>query len=199
MEKRNYKMRKVLLILPFSSTFYAPIRKAFEFYGFEVFHVDYRGNFTINPDSMFHRLSKIMPKYGYFKRNAKRAINKKILEKAEEIRPDLVFASKAPNLYPDTVIFLSKICPTVNYYCETMDQWELIKKIAPNYNYFVNLDPYVVEMLKKEGYKNAIYIPFSSDLSDNDQWVKPQKYLYNISFIGTYDKKLYSEREDILK
>ncbi len=191
-------MNKILLIAPVSSTMYAPLRSAFEFHGFNVFTIDYRGNFTTNPDSIIHRLAKTLPMYGRFKKYAKQKINKKILGQAIKVKPDCVFAVKAPNLYPETLSFLRKICPAINYYPETMDQWDLIKKIAPCYDYFVNYDPYVVEMMKKEGFKNALYVPFSADLNENDQWARPEKYLYEISFIGTYDQKLYGEREHIL-
>jgi spore maturation protein CgeB len=193
-------MKNILLIAPTSSTMCSPIRRAFEHHGFEVSLVDYRGNFVLNPENILHRFVKNLPPrlFVYFKRRAKRLITRQILKKAEKIKPDCVFVVKGPALYPDTLVSLRKICPLINYYPETMDQIDLIKKIAPYYDYFVNLDPYVVEMLKKEGYKNALYIPFSADLNENDRWIRPQKYLYNISFIGTYDRKFYSEREFIL-
>lgn len=191
-------MKSVLIISPFSSTFYAPLRRAFRFYGFQTASIDYRGNIISNPDKIIHRLIKVLPIYGRLKKYAKQAINRKIIKVAEEIKPAFIFAVKAPTLYPDTLSSLKKICPTVNYYCETMDQWDLIKKIAPQYTLFANHDPYVVEMLKKEDCKSALYIPFSADLSESDQWIKPEKYLYNLSFIGTYDPNLYSEREYIL-
>lgn len=193
-------MKNVLLIVPTSAPFYVPLRKAFEYHGFRVSFVDYRGNFVLNPESIIHRFVKHLPPriFVYFKRHAKKLVARQILETSQKIKPDCIFVVKAPALSPDTLGSLRKICPVINYYPETMDQWDLIKKIAPCYDYFVNLDPYVVEMLKKEGYKNALYVPFSADLNENDRWIRPQKYLYNISFIGTYDRKFYSERESIL-
>lgn len=193
-------MKNILLIAPASSTLYAPIRRAFEHHGFRVSFVDYRGNFVLNPENVIHRFVKNLPPriFVYFKRRAKRLVARQIMEKFQKTKPVCVFMVKAPALYPDTLVALRKVCPLINYYPETMDQWDLIKKIAPYYDYFVNLDPYVVEMLKKEGYKNALYVPFSADLNENDRWVRPQKYLYNISFIGTYDRKIYGEREHVL-
>lgn len=191
-------MKRVLLISPFSSTFYIPLCKAFKFHGFDVYSFDYRNSFISNPEKITHRLIKILPIYGRLKKYAKQVMNRKIIGIAKKVRPTLIFVVKAPNLYPDTLRIFNEICPTVNYYCETMDQWDLIKRLAPQYTLFVNLDSYVIEMLKKENIKNGMYVPFSADLCENDNWPSPDKYLYNISFIGTYDKSLYSEREHIL-
>ncbi|OGN01561.1 MAG: hypothetical protein A3G51_02770 [Candidatus Yanofskybacteria bacterium RIFCSPLOWO2_12_FULL_43_11b] len=193
-------MKNILLIAPTSSTMCSPIRRAFEHHGFKVSLVDYRGNFVLNPENIIHSFVKNLPPrmFVFLKRRAKRLVTRQILAKSRKIKPDCVFVVKGPALFIDMLASLRKTCPLVNYYPETMDQWDLIKKIAPCYDYFVDHDPYVVEMLKKEGYKNALYVPFSADLNEKDRWVKPRRHLYNISFIGTYDKKLYGEREHIL-
>ena len=145
-------MKNILLIAPTSSTMCSPIRRAFEHHGFKVSLVDYRGNFVLNPENIIHSFVKNLPPrmFVFLKRRAKRLVTRQILAKSRKIKPDCVFVVKGPALFIDMLASLRKTCPLVNYYPETMDQWDLIKKIAPCYDYFVDHDPYVVEMLKKE-------------------------------------------------
>ena len=41
-------------------------------------------------------------------------------------------------------------------------------------------------------------MPFSSNIDKDAQWSAPEKFKYNITFIGTYSKEWYAERETIL-
>jgi len=198
---KNNLMKKVLLVATGSSTFFPPIRNTFKNYGFEVTFIDYWGNFVLDTKSLAHRIVKKLPKAvsNIIIKLARQSIDKKILRTAKKIRPDCIFVTKGQDIAFDTLDSLRKLSTTVNYYPETMDQYDLIKSIVPHYTYFVNYDPYVVDLLKKEDFDNVIYIPFSADLDKNEKWEKPDEFDYNISFIGTFYPKLYAEREDILK
>lgn len=193
--------KKILFVSTPSSTFFSPMRRAFEYHGFKIYDIDYQDNFLLNPGNIIHRFFKRLPRRLFLtlRELAQGMVDKRILAMAEKTKPDLIFVVKAQGISGRVLDPLKKVSTTINFYPETMDQWELIKKVASRYSYFVNYDPYVVEMLKKEGYGNVFYVPFSADLNEDDQWPKQDEYLYDISFIGTFDPEFYSERENILR
>lgn len=193
-------MKKLLLISAGNSSFHEPMLKAFKHFGFEVKCIDYRGNPVFKVGHPAHRLVGKMPGLisNAIKRNAHKQLALKILHAAKKITPDYVFFVRYPEMDLKVLDQLSKIAVTMNYYPETMDQWDLIKTIAPHYTYFLNYDSYVVDQLKKENIGQPIYVPFSADVKPDAQWSAPSELKYDITFIGTYYKKLYAEREDIL-
>lgn len=193
-------MKKLLFVSTANSSFHEPMLKAFSHLGFEVFFVDFRDHPVSKIGHPIHKLVSKIPFWigNLIKKQAHQSVANKILLKAKSIRPDYVFFVRFPEMDLNVLDEIQKIAVTINYYPETMDQWDLIKKIAPHYDYFLNYDSFVVDLLKKEKIGHALYVPFSADVKDDVLLPTPTEFKYNITFIGTYYKKLYAEREDIL-
>ena len=193
-------MKKLLFVSTTPSSFHEPMLRAFKQLGFIVSIIDFRDNPILKTDNLIHKLVGKMPSGAatYLKNAANKSIALKILKFARTFSPDFVVFVRFPEMDLAILDELRKLVITINYYPETMDQWGLIKKIAPHYDYFLNYDSLVVELLNKAGIGRALYVPFSADLDPTTQWSAPEKFKYNITFIGTYYKKLYAEREVIL-
>lgn len=194
-------MKKVLFVSTVSSVFHEPFLRAFRDLGFSVEFVDYREHPVLEIGNLIHRAVGRLPERisAKLKDQAQKKVDSNILAKARQTKPNIIFVSKAKDIAPLVLKELREIGTTLNYYPETMDHWETISELAPKYDYFLNYDPYVVELLHKQGYQNALYVPFSADIPENSQWSLQTNYPYNITFIGSYHPVRYAEREEILK
>lgn len=151
------------------------------------------------PHNIIHRIAEKLPRTisQSLRKRALKYIDNKIWRVAREFKPDLILMTKAKSLDLSLLKNLRTIGKTINWYSETMDHWERIKQTAPNYDIFLNFDPYVVKKLHQEGHKNAYYLPFCADISKDAQWQEhPTKY--NITFVGSFLAPRYSERETVL-
>jgi len=192
--------KKLLFVTTKHSVFEEPIKNTFLYFGFDVKMIDFRDSVILMPETIIHRLVSKLP--GKIKSNlyqrAYNSVDRKILKVAHEFKPDYIFVLKAKDISIATLDELRKIGKTMNYYPETMDHWEVIKKISPHYDYFLNYDSFVVDLLNKNKLGSAHYIPFSADLNKSDEWQADVEYKYSIAFVGSFLKGRYSEREKIL-
>lgn len=193
-------MKKILFVSTVSSMFDKPLRKAFERLGYRVETVDYRGHWILEIGHPIHRLIGRLPAplVARARAFAQRRVDRAILAAAERMRPDYVFVSKAKEISYGTLDKLRAMAVTMNYYPETTDHWETIRKLAPHYSYFLNYDRHIVDSLTAQGYPNALYVPFSAEIEPNASWARQSSYPYTVSFIGSFVPVRYQEREDLL-
>jgi len=193
-------MRKVLLVATRHSIFNQPVRRAFLGAGISLEEVDYRGNFILMPGLFTHRVAARLPailRRPIFK-FAQDSVDRKILKKAKQFKPDLIFILKAKDVGLGTIDKLRIISKTANWYPETFDHWENIRVIAPHYNYFFCYDPDLVESLKVQGYGGARYLPFCAEINNVSARPCLSKRKYDITFIGSFMPIRYAQREVIL-
>ena len=190
---------KVLLISNKYAVSAEPLRKAFMALGCQVRTVDYWDHPLLMPHGSLQRLIGKLPLAisTPLRNNAQKKIDKTIWKTAQEFQPDLIFATKAKSLSHELLEMLRTIGTTANWYSETMDHWDRIKQTAPQYDFFFNFDPYVVERMKAEGNANVYYLPFCADVAKDTQWEQPQPK-YNVTFVGSFLAPRYNEREIVL-
>lgn len=193
-------MKKVLFISTTSSVMHSALLKALKTAGFEVHFVDFRSHSVLRIDNPIHRLIGKMPAgiRNYFYGRANSTVSRMVLEKAQEIKPDYIFASKAKSITIPVLEELRKIAPTINWYPDAANNWPSIRKLVSHYDYFFIFDRSVVEILKKEGHSNVYYLPFSGDMDKSDQWPDKRDYKYKVIFLGSYNSRDYQKRLEIL-
>jgi len=192
--------KKILLVTNFYSIFDKPIHEVFEFLGFEVQAIDYRGNKILMPGKFIHRIVAKLPAFIKYPllNLAQWHVDLKILAKAKSYKPDLIFVLKAKDIHISVLEKLRAIGKVANYYPESFDHWNRIKMIAPHYDYFFNCDPEIVRRLRKIGCNNGYYLPFSADIGSDAVPPDFNQKKYAISFVGSFMPIRYTQRETIL-
>ncbi len=127
-------------------------------------------------------------------------INKKLLKRTKEFQPTYLIATVAENIYPETISELREMgIITINWFTDLFSRWRIIEKIASSYDYFYSSDSAIIDKLKHEqNLANCFYLPEAiqhlPDVPVSDDIEKP----FNITFIGSYDPKVWQHREDFL-
>lgn len=193
-------MPRLILIGNKHSVSTIPLQKAFNALGWDVRIIDPLGHPALMPRHPLHRLIEKLPASIKLSLRAKllRNIDEHIWHAAQTFQPDIIFVIKAKLLGSDLLVRLRTIAKTANWYSETMDHWDTLKKIAPQYDFLFNFDPYVVEKLKGEGHQNVFYLPFCADIAKDAVW-QESKPKYNITFVGSYLSSRYEGREEALE
>jgi spore maturation protein CgeB len=192
-------MKKILLISTEESVFHAPVLRALAHLHLEVAFVDFRGSSVLQTSTVAHKLVRRLPKTlrNPIVNRANASIDKLVLTRASEFKPDLILALKAKNLNNATLESLRKIAPTVNWYPDSMNNWESIQRLVSHFDYFFEFDKYVVDLLKNAGHSNVYLLPFCGDIPKDAQWHETTNK-YPISFIGSYNSESYPMRLEIL-
>jgi len=111
-------------------------------------------------------------------------LQKEILEKADEIKPDLIFCILQENQIGEgTLKSLKENFFTVNWFGD--DQWRFesfSSKYANNFDVCITTDKFSVEKYKEIGQKNIIRSQWAS-LSSDIEYVSIE-YKYDVTFIG---------------
>ena len=186
-------MKNVLFVSSTTSVFHAPLWKAFEYFGYRVHFVDYRGHPFVKPGNLIHRalhrapskLENSLHSYAYSH------IDKQILRTAHTVRPDLVFMSKAKYISLPVLDELRTLAPTVNWYVDNMSNEGTIRKVTPHYDFVFNYDRYVVDFFRKEGNANIYHLPWCGYLGKNATWPDREDYQHDVVFIGTYHPEIF--------
>lgn len=166
-------MKSILLSVPYDSFFLPILRKKFKKRGYKIFYYDYRYG---------DKLAKFLSSF-FGKKIAKVYINIRIFQIVKRCNPNFLITVKGENISACLLKRLKKTpTKTVNWFPDPMNYWQVIKKIAPHYDYFFHFDPLVVRKLKKEGVENIRYLPFASEA-----FAKREQKKYDISFVGTYN------------
>lgn len=189
----TFPKKKILFISSVSSVSRIPLWNAFEYLGFEVYFVDYRGNSILMPGNLIHRAIGRLPQTvkHYLYDKGRRAVDRTILNAAREIKPDYIFVTKAKYIAISTLDELRTIAPTINWYSDMMSNWGSIQAVIDHYDYFFNYDRYVINLLQSQGHKNSYHLPWAGYLQKTDKWPDKKDYKYNITFIGSYHPELF--------
>lgn len=180
-------MTKVLFLIPRDSSFLPPILKYFREKKWQTCVYDYRkGSFPV-------RVLRFTPIVGGFKKAAAKILDE-ILKVASHYRPNLIFVIKGESLEPEFLKKLKRENPNavlINWFPDPINQWDLMVKISPFYDFYFDSDPQTVAMLKKIGRKNVYNLPFASEIGASTDLVKK----FDGSFVGTFSPY----RENYLK
>ncbi len=172
-------MKKILLSLPFDSSFLPPIKKTLKNLNYQVYYHDYR-----HGDFLLRILIKILgSKMAYRYRDFK------ILRLIRENNIDIFWVVKGESISKELLKKIKKNnVTTINWFPDPMNWWKFMRDNASYYDYFFHFDPLVVRKLKNLGFKNIYYLPFAAEIFSK----KNSRKIYDVSFVGTYSK--YRER-----
>lgn len=193
----NKDKKRILVVSPADSFFTLPHVGAFQVLGYDCISFDNR-NGKLYSSPMLKRLIRVIPWLRIIKKNTLDQINKRLISLVKEYKPFLVFSVKAENIYPETIREIRKSgAITAIFFIDLIDHWELIKKIAPAYDYFFNQDYIVLNKLWHEvGLKNSFYMAHATEPSADPFTDRQNKY--NVAFVGTHSDTLYASREKYL-
>lgn len=188
---------KVIIVTPGGSFFRDPHARAFEKVGYKPILFNSRHGFVYNP--IFRKISRRVRPLRYLKNLQVYLINQHLIRLVKKHKPKLLFAQKAETISPQTIETIKNLgVVTINFYNDLMGEWQVISKIAPHYNYFFNQDHIVLKKLWYElGLKNCFYMNHSAEPLLDPFTNRQDKY--PISFIGTYNKEVYPNREKYLE
>lgn len=189
---------KILMVVPGGSFFTDPFRRSFERAGYECEVFDYRQGAVFTNNILRRALSRFAF-LRFLKRWRIMKTNRSLLAFVRENKPEYMFAQKGEHIYPETILEIRKLgVVTMNFYNDQMNQWSVISKIAPAYDYFFNECHLVLRRLWDElGLKNCYYLAHAAEPLPENVLVKNKKY--PIAFIGTHNNELYPKRERYLR
>jgi len=193
----DQEKKRILIVSPADSFFTMPHVRAFERLGYECKTFDNRGG-AVYSSNLLKRLMRIFPRLRVIKKITLDNTNRRLISFVKEYKPWLVFSVKAENIYPETIreIRNSEII-TAMFFIDFMDHWELIKRLAPAYDYFFSQDHVILRRLRDElGLKNSFYMAHSAEPMSDPFMNRVNKY--NVSFIGQYNPEQYPNREKYL-
>jgi len=193
----NNKRKRVLIVSPSDSFFTMPHVRAFEKMGYECLTFNNRSGLVYSND-FIKRLVRL-PQLRFIKDITLRNTNRRLVRKVKKYKPWLVFSVKAENIQSETIkeIRNSGVITTL-FFIDFMDHWELIKRIAPVYDYFFSQDHVILKRLREElGLRNAFYMAHSAEPMSDPFTNRENKY--DISFIGQYNSQQYPNREKYLQ
>jgi spore maturation protein CgeB len=100
------------------------------------------------------------------KRVGKREMNRLLVNKCKEFKPDLIFTFLFESeIYPETLDKIRKYSKaSITWMADDKWRWELIgKKYCKNFDYVITTDPEAVAKYESVGYKNAILSQWAID------------------------------------
>nr|HID59938.1 hypothetical protein [Desulfobacterales bacterium] len=198
---------KILYVFPFCNNSSVGISKlrALKELGHGVETFDNRRPRLFNPNFIFNRVLNRFPKIShysgidYYVRTDTYLINRELIEAVKSKKPDLLLVDKGINILMETIRRINEIgIVTANWFPDNLDHLNWMKRAARTYKYFFHFDPYVVSLLKKDGFDNVYYLPFGCDpelhkiieVSQEDF----ERYKCDVCFVGDYSP----EREEVL-
>ena len=191
-------MQKRVLIMGSADSFFTrPFERAFQALGFECALFPVRHGMVYS-NKQLRRLIRVFPHLRFIKSWSVNRENRHLIKYVAEYKPWLVFGIKAETIPPETIEKIKKMgVITALFFNDLIDHWELIKKLAPAYDYFFNQDHLIVSKLRDElGLRNVYYMAHATEPTDDP--FKSRNNKYPIAFIGTHDIKFYPNREKYL-
>lgn len=132
-----------------------------------------------------------------------RRINKILLDKAVEFRPQIYVEGGGVNILPETIDrFKSMGITTVLWTVDAPIDFNPIIKTAPHYDFIFCQGTEAIQILNEHNIKNLHWLPFACD-SDIHKPVElspseRKKYLTEICFVGSWTP-YYKKRKDTLE
>ncbi len=112
-------------------------------------------------------------------------LNRELLEKAEQVQPDLVFFMLfRDQFFPETLIQLKSSYKTINWFGD--DTWRFdsfTKKYAPHFTWCITTDKFSIPRYHELGVKNVISSQWASIPAVKDEFLQVP-YKRDVSFIG---------------
>lgn len=179
MRKQEKKVKKALFVIAEYSSFRTPISEALSNLGISIEFFDYRKTTLL--EKLFFAFSLIIPSTYSFAINL---INKRLINKANILKPDLVLVSKGENLEPNTIKLISKISKIVNWYTDDFYDSKKIIKLIKAYDLFFTGDRSDVKEYRKKGLPNLYCLPYAGPIIKKI----PDRKKYDVVFVGRYNK-----------
>ena len=193
---KSHKER-IIIVTPGDSFFTGPQVRAFTKLGYECVTFNSRSGIMYGNQYM-RKLARVLPWVNIFKKNSIAKMNDELIAMVKEVKPKLLFVIKGESIRPESIEAIKKLnVITVNFYNDLMNQWGTISRIAPVYDLFFNQCHVVLRRLWTElGLKNCFYMAHSTEPLPESVLSRDRQY--GVSFIGTYNRELYPNREKYL-
>jgi|GEM_PF-5190676 len=190
----NTKNNRVIIVTPGGSIFRDPHVRAFKELGFECAVFNCRNGLAYN--QIFRAIARRIPLLGYVKKIKIVSINNGLIKLVKRYNPRYLFVQKGENISPATLETIKGLgVVTINFYNDF--EWQVIKEIAPHYDYFFTQHRVILERLWKElNLKNCFHMHHAAEPLVDPFTNRQNKY--NISFVGTFNSQLYPNREKYL-
>lgn len=190
-------MSKVLLVSSKKSLSLQSTINAITSLGHECSFFNHRKG-IVYENAFARKLIRNIPVLKIIKRKAVEKINKELVYEADRIKPEILLVCLGENIFPETINKIrEKNIVTVNWFTEFLKYWHIIEKIAPAYTHFFSSDSITLRKLEKIGLKNCSYLPEAIE----KKWQNPfknRKEKYSVTFIGSYNPKVWANREEFL-
>lgn len=179
MSKKNRSIKNILVVIASYSAFKPPLEKAFKSLNIKANFFDNRK--TTLYEKFLFGLSMIYSRFYDF---ATSHINRRLLKKIDQFKPDLVIVSKGENILSEIVRKISKKTIIVNWFTDYFADYKRIEEWLSAYTVFFTGDRTDVKSYRKKGYKNLYCLPYAGPLVTTGTGEKK----YDVVFIGTFNK-----------
>lgn len=153
-------------------------------------------NFNERPNFFYQQIGLRLP---VLREKIINRINQKFYRKVKKISPSYLVVMKGKNLKKETIESIGKLgVKTINIFPEYISHWKSMNYFAPVYDYFLVPCYYVLNYAKKQGFNNFYYLTFAADLPKDSPYPVIDKYLYDVTFIGSVNNDYYPERVEFL-
>src|SRR5579884_873030 len=155
-------MKKVLVAVPYYSSFRFPIINGFKKLGYEVYEIDYRflrGNLKFNRDFLWMGINSVITMVlNLINRNAgkkyqSKIINSYITDQIKRLKPDIFFVIKGESITADTILNINRMgIKTINWMVDPVFQDYIMswfEKVGPYYQAILLVEEGAVSRLKK--------------------------------------------------
>lgn len=123
--------------------------------------------------------------FAEYKKSGKDEMNKKLLQYAEEVKPDIcLFCLYTDEIYVSTIQKLNSFSKTTAYFFDDPWRQKFVRHWIQYFSFFSTPDYYMYRQYISEGVKNVIYTPFGYNEYIYIRNDLPQKY--EVSFVGGY-------------
>lgn len=189
------RIKHILIVAPYNSSWITPLKNAFNNLEFKVSLFDYRnilGNFRFNPLLYIPLIATTKIKEISNNHSSRAQILNKILVNAcKFLKPDYVFVIKGESISKSAVEQIKQLgIKTILWQIDPIAHpsiWSYTKVVGKSYDVYVSCEPgKVIEKLKRNGFKNVLYM---LGAADGGKMIHSQSLhkTYDISFVGTYD------------
>lgn len=121
-------------------------------------------------------------------------LNRSLIKKAAEYRPDILFVIQGQTLFPETISTIKRRFEpmAINWFQDYPKDFEISLKLAPVFNHFFMNDSYGVQYHRNLGNKNVKWLPFACDpqihrplnLTDGEK----ETYSADVVFVGSMNE-----------
>lgn len=179
MIKRNKEIKNILLVLPEYSSFYPMMVSALDELKIKYSVFDNRK--TSYLEKVIFLGSKYLPILKY--RNVS-IMNKRLIKKIKEQKPDLVLVVKGENILKDTVDEVKKYSLIINWFPDYLKDFSYLEESIPSYHLFLHADRFEVSKYRKKGYYNFYRLAWAGTKIEDF----PKEKDLDVVFIGAFNK-----------